>query len=184
MFGTIYLEDFFKASQRIDKSSIRLQIIVLSSIPNYHKRQAIRETWGQTVGTADERTVGLSIDLKFVVGTEYCPIHPVNRMDSLSCEGKNETNNNADRVWQQKMELTQKEVRREEETHKDILFVDMIDVYRELPQKLLLSFQKLFQQEESEFTHLLKTDDDCYINIWKVIELTRLNHDDFAVFGK
>lgn len=60
----------------------------------------------------------------------------------------------------------------------------MVDVYRRLPQKLLLYFDKFLKSHPS-FTHLLKTDDDCYVNVWFVIEmLLRYYRNKSTWFGK
>ena len=64
----------------------------------------------------------------------------------------------------------------EEKKHHDILFVDVTDVYRNLPLKLL-SFHK-WVNSNPEFTteFVLKTDDDCFLDVEKVVSrLASLN---------
>ena len=175
--------DYFDIFHSDSENLLRLEIVVLSSINNFDKRQAIRNTWKKSID--DSKNV--SINLKFIIGNDYCKYHPMNRVDSYSCVrlGDPEKRNpELDFVWKKKMENVVKGVLIESNQFADIEFVEMIDVYRELPQKLLLSFKSLFDKKKY-FTHLLKTDDDCYINIGSLISLiVEHKNETFAWFGK
>ncbi|XP_055491137.1 UDP-GalNAc:beta-1,3-N-acetylgalactosaminyltransferase 2 isoform X3 [Leucoraja erinacea] len=56
----------------------------------------------------------------------------------------------------------------ESQTYQDIVFVDVIDTYRNVPHKLLHFYQ--WSVESTNFRLLLKTDDDCYVDIEAVLE--------------
>ncbi|MGH0128788.1 UNVERIFIED_CONTAM: hypothetical protein FKN15_046600 [Acipenser sinensis] len=51
----------------------------------------------------------------------------------------------------------------ESRTHQDIVFVDVIDTYRNVPSKLLRFYE--WSVKNTDFDLLLKTDDDCYIDM-------------------
>lgn len=78
-------------------------------------------------------------------------------------------------VWFVKQQNIDIQLAKEEELHQDIIYVPMVDVYRSLPQKLLLYFFSVLKRDTS-FTHLLKTDDDCFVNIWLVIKMLLRNY--------
>lgn len=73
-------------------------------------------------------------------------------------------------LWTKKMQKLNQNLLKESETFGDILFVELIDVYRNLPEKLLQYFDR-YINENKMVTHFLKTDDDCYLNIKSVISL-------------
>ncbi|XP_027196315.2 UDP-GalNAc:beta-1,3-N-acetylgalactosaminyltransferase 2-like [Dermatophagoides pteronyssinus] len=96
-----------------------------------------------------------------------------------------ESNNNSyHHLWQQKMNQLNVQLSNEFNTFGDIIFVDLIDVYRNLAQKLLKFFHHLFQFQKSNITHVLKTDDDCYLNLVQIVRLIMENSDcTFTWFG-
>ncbi len=49
----------------------------------------------------------------------------------------------------------------------DLLFVPVMDIYRNIPQKLLESFHSAY--DTTKFKYLLKTDDDCYLDVEKIL---------------
>ncbi|NXD29138.1 B3GL2 acetylgalactosaminyltransferase, partial [Spelaeornis formosus] len=54
-------------------------------------------------------------------------------------------------------------LKEESSTYDDIVFVDVIDTYRNVPSKLLNFYR--WTVESTSFDLLLKTDDDCYIDL-------------------
>ncbi|XP_067876699.1 UDP-GalNAc:beta-1,3-N-acetylgalactosaminyltransferase 2 isoform X2 [Heterodontus francisci] len=56
----------------------------------------------------------------------------------------------------------------ESQTYQDIVFVDVIDTYRNVPHKLLHFYQ--WSVHSTSFKLLLKTDDDCYVDVEAVLE--------------
>ncbi|XP_068795076.1 UDP-GalNAc:beta-1,3-N-acetylgalactosaminyltransferase 2 isoform X4 [Struthio camelus] len=54
-------------------------------------------------------------------------------------------------------------LKEESSTHDDIVFVDVVDTYRNVPAKLLNFYR--WTIESTSFDLLLKTDDDCYIDL-------------------
>ncbi|XP_072912739.1 UDP-GalNAc:beta-1,3-N-acetylgalactosaminyltransferase 2 isoform X1 [Hemitrygon akajei] len=56
----------------------------------------------------------------------------------------------------------------ESQTYQDIVFVDVVDTYRNVPHKLLQFYQ--WSVDSANFRLLLKTDDDCYVDVEAVLE--------------
>lgn len=65
--------------------------------------------------------------------------------------------------WKERNNEVRQHIGEEKNSYKDILFVDSVDIYRNLPIKLLLFHKWLFKNTYSRF--VLKTDDDCFINM-------------------
>lgn len=100
-------------------------------------------------------------------------------------ESNNNNNNNNSYVWHQKMTDLDFQLSNESKTFDDILFVDLIDVYRNLSEKLLKFFHHLFTENTLNITHVLKTDDDCYLNVAEIVRLIMENSDSNCTwFGK
>lgn len=59
-------------------------------------------------------------------------------------------------------------LQKESATYQDIVFVDVVDTYRNVPSKLLHFYR--WVGETFSFDLLLKTDDDCYIDMENVFE--------------
>ncbi|XP_062851891.1 UDP-GalNAc:beta-1,3-N-acetylgalactosaminyltransferase 2 [Trichomycterus rosablanca] len=60
-----------------------------------------------------------------------------------------------------------KALQEESDIYGDITFVDVVDTYRTVPAKLLQFYK--WAVKNAEFNLLLKTDDDCYINVDRVL---------------
>ncbi|XP_017319648.1 UDP-GalNAc:beta-1,3-N-acetylgalactosaminyltransferase 2 isoform X3 [Ictalurus punctatus] len=75
----------------------------------------------------------------------------------------------ADRQQAHETRLTKEEKALQEESHTygDIIFVDVVDTYRTVPYKLLYFYK--WAVRNADFSLLLKTDDDCYINVDEVL---------------
>ncbi|KAG2467233.1 B3GL2 acetylgalactosaminyltransferase, partial [Polypterus senegalus] len=59
----------------------------------------------------------------------------------------------------------------ESQAHQDIVFVDVVDTYRNVPSKLLHFYE--WSVENADFELLLKTDDDCYVDMDAMFEKIR-----------
>ncbi|XP_069685169.1 UDP-GalNAc:beta-1,3-N-acetylgalactosaminyltransferase 2-like isoform X3 [Periplaneta americana] len=70
------------------------------------------------------------------------------------------------KTWKNKTALLMKKLLKESEEKKDILFLDVIDVYRNLPRKLAQFFKWAHLNADS--TYVMKTDDDTFINVAEV----------------
>ncbi|KAL4231971.1 hypothetical protein ACF0H5_009548 [Mactra antiquata] len=69
-------------------------------------------------------------------------------------------------------EHADEELLEEIDLYNDIIFVDVTDVYRNLPRKLLLFHKWVHSDRSVQF--VLKTDDDCFLNIIEIMKsLTR-----------
>lgn len=78
----------------------------------------------------------------------------------------------------------EEQIQAEMKQHDDILLVDQVDIYRNLPDKLLKSLTWL-QSTNTYPTHVLKTDDDCYLNIANIVKLLKTySQQNFAMFAK
>ncbi|XP_053476674.1 UDP-GalNAc:beta-1,3-N-acetylgalactosaminyltransferase 2 isoform X3 [Ictalurus furcatus] len=75
----------------------------------------------------------------------------------------------ADRQQAHETRLREEEKALQEESHTygDIIFVDVVDTYRTVPYKLLYFYK--WAVRNADFSLLLKTDDDCYINVDEVL---------------
>ncbi|XP_022089819.1 UDP-GalNAc:beta-1,3-N-acetylgalactosaminyltransferase 2-like [Acanthaster planci] len=62
----------------------------------------------------------------------------------------------------------------EQKEYSDLLFVDEIDVYRNIPQKLVHFFRWVINSTEANF--IIKTDDDCFMNVEAVIRMLQNGH--------
>ena len=75
-----------------------------------------------------------------------------------------------DQDHQSHMTSVELEIQKEKEKYEDLLFLNVYDVYRNLPAKLLKFHQWVKSSMLVDF--ILKTDDDCYIDLDKIV--TRL----------
>lgn len=122
-----------------------LAVIVLTARDYKKRRIAIRETWGK----------GHS-NVYFIVG-KHCPYKPKQRK-SWVCEPKNE-NIQIDEQYNEEQEAL---------THKlslepNVIVVDMIDVYRNLAEKLKLAYMWLYKHTNAKY--ILKMDDDSFARV-------------------
>ncbi|XP_033736147.1 UDP-GalNAc:beta-1,3-N-acetylgalactosaminyltransferase 2-like [Pecten maximus] len=84
------------------------------------------------------------------------------------------TRQKMDRFWKKKRATIDSKLRQEAEKYGDLLFVNVTDVYRNLPTKLLLFHQWLYNHINAN--NVLKTDDDCFVNIGSVMSaLSQIN---------
>ncbi|XP_075186216.1 UDP-GalNAc:beta-1,3-N-acetylgalactosaminyltransferase 2 [Anomaloglossus baeobatrachus] len=65
------------------------------------------------------------------------------------------------------VEEEETDLQAESRAHGDMVFVDVVDTYRNVPRKLLLFYRWL--EAAADFLFLLKTDDDCFIHLDNVL---------------
>ncbi|XP_071833739.1 UDP-GalNAc:beta-1,3-N-acetylgalactosaminyltransferase 2-like [Apostichopus japonicus] len=70
--------------------------------------------------------------------------------------------------WSTEMDRVQKRLQEENKKHRDIVLVDAVDTYQNLPLKVLLFHKWL--TDNVDFKYLLKTDDDCFLNIRHILK--------------
>ncbi|XP_068130377.1 UDP-GalNAc:beta-1,3-N-acetylgalactosaminyltransferase 2 [Hyperolius riggenbachi] len=85
--------------------------------------------------------------------------------------------NRPQRLEEFQASLVEEEVSLQEESyaHGDITFVNVVDTYRNVPRKLLLFYRWLVGSVDFDF--LLKTDDDCFVdldNVFQALEARQL----------
>ncbi|XP_053155805.1 UDP-GalNAc:beta-1,3-N-acetylgalactosaminyltransferase 2 isoform X4 [Hemicordylus capensis] len=73
-----------------------------------------------------------------------------------------------------KLEEEDASLKEESNTYDDIVFVDVVDTYRNVPAKLLNFYR--WTIEAASFNVLLKTDDDCYIDLEAVFNRIKLKN--------
>jgi len=129
----------------VEKIVIELAVIVLSARDYKKRREVIRETWGN----------GHS-NVFFVVG-KHCPYRPEQRK-TWECEPKN-----------QKMPIDlgynsrEERLTRELNNQPNVIVVDTVDVYRNLPEKLKLAYMWIVEKTTAKY--VLKMDDDSFARV-------------------
>ncbi|XP_048843556.1 UDP-GalNAc:beta-1,3-N-acetylgalactosaminyltransferase 2-like isoform X1 [Brienomyrus brachyistius] len=80
------------------------------------------------------------------------------------------------RMSTQESLLAQEEelLEQESQRHGDLVFVDMVDTYRNIPSKVLQFYK--WSLRNTDFRLLLKTDDDCYIDVDAVLRRIKDRH--------
>ena len=76
--------------------------------------------------------------------------------------------------WKGEMEKTSQRLHFEQEEHGDILMVDLQDIYRNLPNKLLQCHNWL--EKHFKANHVMKTDDDCWVNVKGISQRINKHH--------
>ena len=122
-------------------------IIVLSDREAFKERQVIRETWAKNHS-----------NVYFVVG-KPCDIPPKNRKPWV-CEAKLQTL--GDETYAQEQSRISKQLQAE----KDIVHVDMIDVYRNLAEKLKLAYKWVYKTHGEAY--VVKVDLDTFVRVAEV----------------
>nr|CAD7459129.1 unnamed protein product [Timema tahoe] len=69
-------------------------------------------------------------------------------------------------AWIRKMEVLKEMLRSESDQFEDMMLVDLVDVYRNLPAKLLHFIKRVY--ETHNFSYILKTDDDTFVDVLQV----------------
>ena len=131
-------------------------VLVNSARANFHCRSVIRSTWAKP--NALPRVL-------FLVANKACWIPPEARSDR-SCL----VNTTADRVtgprektYQQEMYIEQRRLTDELRMHGDLLFVDTIDTYRTLSQKMWAGMSWAARERQAEW--VVKFDDDVVVSL-------------------
>lgn len=126
-------------------ASMVLAVIVLTARDFKDRRKAIRETWGN----------GHS-NVFFIVG-KHCPYRPDQRKPWV-CEPKN-ANAKIDIEYNAQQEALTQQLSQES----NVIIVDMIDVYRNLADKLFKSYRWIIQNTNAKY--VLKMDDDSFARV-------------------
>ena len=126
-------------------NDMNLAVVVLSSRDNIERRNAIRETWAK----------GHS-NVYFFVG-KHCPYKPEQRKDWL-CEPR-DADTFIDLKYNAEQELLTQKLLNEPK----VILVDMIDVYRNLPDKLIQSY--IWINTHTSVKYILKMDDDSFARV-------------------
>lgn len=123
--------------KKYEKSMVKYVNIILTAPLNIEKRNVIRETWLKLPDLSFNSSQDYSLDYKhyFVIGTANIP---AKNMENL---------------------------KKEQERHKDILFLpDLKDQYSSLTKKLLVTFQAL-DTTFPNLLYVLKCDDDSFVRL-------------------
>ena len=127
------------------KFDIELAVIVLTARNYKERREVIRETWGNSHS-----------NVFFVVG-KHCPYKPDQRK-SWVCEPK-DVNAKIDENYNAQQDTLTAQLSKEP----NVIMVDMIDVYRNLAEKLKLAYIWIIGNTEAKY--VLKMDDDSFARV-------------------
>ncbi|XP_068722712.1 UDP-GalNAc:beta-1,3-N-acetylgalactosaminyltransferase 2-like isoform X1 [Montipora capricornis] len=86
----------------------------------------------------------------------------------LTAEETRKRKNERQEMWREVLFREENELQREMAVNDDILLVNVTDVYRNLPRKLLKFYSWCVENLHFNFT--LKTDDDCFVNVEAIIK--------------
>ena len=95
--------------------------------------------------------------------------------------------------WLKELEKEEKLLQEEAVEHGDILLVDVVDVYRNIPAKMKSTYEWLVVMwfihvlfafiatvcrisRHIDFRYLLKTDDDCFVHIEQILKVCTYKH--------
>eukprot|EP00794_Sanderia_malayensis_P018780 gene18780-20671_t len=121
---------------------------------------------GIIAGDFPEDVVGRDSFCHFIIGSFIYKSYVGSHYESAT----KRVNERLLRYEQRKKELHEetKLLIEENKKFKDIIFIDVVDVYRELPKKLLRFYKWVV--DEYDFNFMIKTDDDCFLNIKSIIK--------------
>jgi microcompartment protein CcmK/EutM len=128
------------------QSQTKLVVMVFSRREGFERRQTIRETWGAGHD-----------NVLFMVGNRHCPYKPSDRVQ-WSCNPKKGATPGGPTYDREQKALTEK-LRQEEK----VVLLDMVDVYRGLPEKLRLGYKWVLEHHKPQW--ILKTDDDSVVRV-------------------
>jgi hypothetical protein len=142
---------------RINKTNTDYFVFIMSSRHNGGQRDVMRKALIQTYKDYP------GVMIKFVVGTSTCLIPEGAVSEKYSCDGG--ASSTVTTKLRHFTELQEKELhfRRESNLHGDIVELEMIDYYRNLPEKLKLSYK--WGVENTEAKWFMKVDDDCFFDV-------------------
>lgn len=131
-----------------------LVVLVLSARQSFERRQVIRETWAKNA-----RVV-------FVVGNRDCPLVPKYRQD-LDCLPLSDTHrpsaSEAD-AHRDDLEQIEQQLDHEQVQFGDLVAVDVVETYRQLPRKLKLAYRWALE-EYPRAQWFAKVDDDSIARV-------------------
>ena len=145
----------------VDEDDV-LAIVVLSARQNFERREAIRQSWAKGFG-----------NVYFIVSAEACHVPFMYRANTLECNADHDRLILEDDLSAHKraMESESEMLMREWQTHDDVVIVNGVEVYRNLPDKLKQAFRWASGNTKADW--ILKVDDDCFVHISKIIAIMR-----------
>ncbi|XP_038049275.1 UDP-GalNAc:beta-1,3-N-acetylgalactosaminyltransferase 2-like [Patiria miniata] len=132
-------------------------------IHNTHRILSIR-SFLRTCKTATfPNEIGL-FNLPFLPGNFIFEIYKPEEVEGML--------NSSAALVQSQIEVNRQEsqaLKDEQQHHNDLLLVDAVDIYRNIPHKLLHFFHWVTSTTEANF--IIKTDDDCFMNVNAIMEM-------------
>ena len=132
----------------VEKPKNKLLVLVMSRRESFERRQVIRETWARGHD-----------NLFFVIGAHGCSVPKKNRIP-FTCNPSSLTSELASAEQRRFNNKIDQDLYREHLSHKDVVLVDMLDIYRSLPKKLKLGY-KFVIDHHPKTDWILKIDDDA-----------------------
>lgn len=140
----------------------KLIIVVLSARNDFKIRSVIRETWAKNHD-----------NVFFVIG-KPCFIPEIYRK-RYTCTLQNTYTQQISTEWNNSVRKSQELILRENNRFHDIIYVNTVDVYRYLPQKLKAAYQWVVENTDAQW--ILKIDVDCVVRVTS-LEKYLLSHFD------
>ncbi|KAJ1420777.1 galactosyltransferase-domain-containing protein [Ochromonadaceae sp. CCMP2298] len=141
-----------------DRDDPDLLVVVLSRRSGAEARQALRET----VYNAGQRGEHTRVMVRFFVGIESCAVPPAYRNSSSICAPSDSPSESAWAAHALQMEGETALLRREAQTHADLVLLPHVDTYRNLPAKLKLALRWALN---TSALWVVKADDDVYVRL-------------------
>lgn len=152
-------------STDISSSSSSLVVFVLTRNDSFGRRQVIRETW------ANNRA-----NVYFVVGT-FCTVPPefrdVDEGDNALCRVKparlgNDYAIKTVQYIEKVVRPSEYELHQEQAKYGDILVMDAVETYRNLPKKVKTAYTFVDRYLSPNVGWILKVDDDMFVRVQKL----------------
>ena len=135
-------------SARCDRSNILLTIIVASGLRGWGRRTSIRRSWAST---------------------NYSKAMPKFNSTDLSQLGRKDLVKVVFLLGKSDNSILQRKVEKEAQSHRDIVFGEFYDNYRNLTRKTRMGLRWV-RNFCTSAKYVLKTDDDVFVNIYKLVE--------------
>ncbi|XP_062501539.1 UDP-GalNAc:beta-1,3-N-acetylgalactosaminyltransferase 2-like isoform X2 [Corticium candelabrum] len=112
----------------------------------------------------------MKVPMYFAAGAFIFEAHVENRTES-QCVDQYSIDRD---LWLETINEENLRLQNEATAYGDILFVDVVDVYRNIPAKMKAAYEWLSQHVK--FKYLLKSDDDCFVHIEEILKGIEKNH--------
>lgn len=131
--------------------SMETFVCVLTRRSAEERRNTLRKTWA-----LNHKNVFFSVG-------RCCNIPPENRKKTYTCKRASDSSIDRQKEWSETCKKEDKKIEEESQKFNDMIFMDTVDVYRHLPQKVKYCYQ--WGLENTNAKWFLKTDDDSFVRV-------------------